>query len=344
MSFCLLFGGLSWEHEISIVSAITIKNTLKQEIKHFIFVDENHQFYEVLEQEMQADFFANKKYKNKKPLQLDFKGFYFSTFFTKKYLAFDTLINLVHGGDGEDGVLASLLDFYNIPFIGPRIEASVLSYNKYYTKLFAQARNVKTLPFEILTQKDSRKTSFDFPVIIKPAKLGSSIGIGIATDSKSFDFVLDQAFEYDDMVLIEPFYKGIKEYNLAGCKIKDSFCLSIIEEPKKEDLLNFEDKYLDFSRDKKTTQAFITPQLEKEMQENFKYIYENCFEGALIRCDFFVHNDTLYLNEINPIPGSMANYLFDDFKTILQNLAQNLPAKKPIFIDYRYIKKIQKAK
>ena len=343
MQIGIIFGGVSWEHEISIVSAITLKKVLGQKVNSFIFLDKFHHFYEIPLESMKASFFAEQSYKKCKILQLDNQGFYTSSVFGKKYLPTNLFINLIHGGDGEDGTLASLLEFYHQNFIGPRVEASVLSFNKHYTKLFAQSRGVKMLPFQTLSQKDQRKLALEFPVIIKPSRLGSSIGVSIANNQDEFDYALDCAFEYDTEVLIEPFVKGVKEYNLAGYKAND-FVFSILEEPKKQDLLNFENKYLDFSRDEKTQSATIDSVLFETMKKYFQKIYDNCFEGSLIRCDFFVIDQEVYLNEINPIPGSMANYLFDDFPQAIEELSQHLPKKKPILINYEYIQKIQKAK
>ncbi len=108
------------------------------------------------------------------------------------------------------------------------------------------------------------------------------------------------AFEFDTQVLIEPFIEGINEYNLAGCKT-DKFELSIIEEPNKEEFLDFEKKYLDFSRDEKVASANVSSELKSKMEETFKRVYGTLFEGAIIRCDFFVQNGEVFLNEINPI-------------------------------------------
>ncbi|MCK4441752.1 MAG: D-alanine--D-alanine ligase, partial [Sulfurovaceae bacterium] len=147
----------------------------------------------------------------------------------------------------------------------------------------------------------------------------------------------------DNQVLIEPFIEGVLEYNQAGCKTND-FELSIIEEPNKEEFLDFEKKYLDFSRDGKVVDADISKELKSDIQETFKKVYGTLFEGAIIRCDFFVANDEVMLNEINPIPGSMANYLFDDFEGMIERLINNLPKEPNIKIDYSYINSIQSAK
>ncbi len=80
------------------------------------------------------------------------------------------------------------------------------------------------------------------------------------------------------------------------------------------------------------------------MQDVFKKVYANIFEGSIIRCDFFVVDGEVLLNEINPIPGSMANYLFEDFEGMVERLIANLPKESEIKIDYSYIHSIQSAK
>jgi D-alanine-D-alanine ligase len=101
---------------------------------------------------------------------------------------------------------------------------------------------------------------------------------------------------------------------------------------------------MDFSRDSQVMAADIDASLAETIRETFKRIYAPLFEGSIIRCDFFVKDATVYLNEINPIPGSMANYLFDDFEATLERLAQHIASEPNIVIDYQYIHSIQSAK
>jgi len=105
--------------------------------------------------------------------------------------------------------------------------------------------------------------------------------------------------------------------------------------------LDFDKKYLDFSRTSKAKEVDLGEKLNNEIKDSFKKLYNTLFEGSIIRCDFFVIEDKVYLNEINSIPGSMANYLFEDFNKILNDLAKNLPTKKHIPITYEYVNKIQ---
>ena len=342
MKVALLFGGVSYEHEISIVSAIALKEVIKEK-KIYIFCDKNREFYLIDEKSMKSKTFSSGEYKNFPKLLLKNGGFYQKAFLKEKRVEFDVLLNVIHGADGEDGKIASLLDFFEIPYIGPRIEGSVISFNKLFTKMYAKEIGIDFLEYEVL-KKGEYKTRFDFPIIVKPLRLGSSIGVSIVKSKEDLEYACDVAFEFDDQILIEPFVRDVKEYNLAGCKTKEGFLFSFVEEPKKEEFLDFDKKYLDFSRTSKVQKALIDRELEEKIKESFKKIYSDIFDGALIRCDFFVINNRVYINEINPVPGSYSNYLFEDFNFVLKELANSLPSKRKIEIDYKYINSIQKAK
>ncbi len=341
--YAIIFGGESYEHEISIVSAITIKDVLKSDLV-FIFCDDKHTFYLINEKDMKAKYFSSMGYKKSEELSLRKGGFYKKALLKEKIVEFDIAINLIHGKDGEDGALSSLLDFYDIPYIGPRVEGCCISYDKHFTKLYAKSKNVDILPYKILNKSSDRVIDMDYPIIVKPLRLGSSIGLSVVKDEKDLDYSLDVAFEFDDDVLIEPYYENIKEYNLAGIKSKNGYIFSMIEEPKKSGILDFDKKYLDFSRSEGASKAVLSEEMKEKIYSSFKSIYGDLFNGAIIRCDFFIKDDTVYLNEINPVPGSLANYLFEDFNSIIDEISKNLPKKRKISVDYRYINSINAAK
>ena len=343
MNIAILFGGSSFEHEISIVSAITMKKVLKKSQLTYIFVDANREFWLVDTDKINSKLFSSGEYKKGKKLTLKKGGFFTEGMFGSKQVDFDVLLNLIHGRDGEDGKIASLMEFFGIPYISPRLEASALSYNKLYTKYLAESLGVKTVAYEHLQKNGERKIDMVYPVIVKPVRLGSSIGVSIVKNESELDYALDVAFEFDTDVIIEPFIEGVKEYNQAGC-LTDSWELSIVEEPHKEEFLDFEKKYMDFARDAQVLAADISDELREKIRDSFKTIYDPLFKGSIIRCDFFVHEGEVLLNEINPIPGSMANYLFEDFEGMLGRLAKHLPKEQTIKIDYQYIHSIQQAK
>lgn len=338
----LLFGAKSFEHEISIVSAIALKKVLQHEIV-YIFCDYDRDFYLIPSDKITSKRFSTGEYKKDIKLVLKKGGFFQKTLLSEKQIAFDYLINVIHGQDGEDGKVASLLDFFEVPYIGPRLEASMISYNKLFTKMYAKELGVSVLPYQVLDKNAPRDIQIKTPFIIKPTRLGSSIGISIIEDGDDVDYALDVAFEFDSQVIIEPFMLGVKEYNLAGYKSED-FHFSIIEEPQKEQFLDFDKKYLDFSRTKRVNEAVLDSDESKKLYDAFKKLYEPLFSGAMIRCDFFVYEGEVYINEINPVPGSMANYLFDDFTSHIDRLSKHLPNPAMVLKAYRYINSIQSAK
>jgi len=342
MRLAILFGGTSYEHEISIVSAITLKNILENENPIFIFLDFNRNFYRIDTENMFVKTFSDGTYEKEKKLNLIKGGFESKGLFKNERFDDLKVINLIHGGQGEDGTIFSLLEFHQIKTISPNREASTLSYNKDLTKIFANSIGVKTLKFETIHIHGNRKLQkLQFPVIVKPLSLGSSLGVSVVEKIEDFDYALDTAFEFEDNIIIEPFIKNVQEVNLAGT-FTDKLVFSNIEEPKKGEILDFETKYMDFSRDEIVLKAQISESLEQKIFDIFKKIYLPYFLGSLIRCDFFIIDDEVYLNEINSIPGSFANYLFPNFIDIVKNIY--IPTPHQIEKSYKYINQIQKAK
>ncbi|MDR2904334.1 MAG: D-alanine--D-alanine ligase [Helicobacteraceae bacterium] len=337
----ILFGGQSYEHEISIVSAIALYQALTSQCV-FVFLSGDRRFYLIDLMDMKADYFASGRYKKAPELFLARGGFVRKGFFGYAPIDGDEVVNVSHGADGEDGKLAALFEFYGVRYVGPRLEASVLSFNKHYTKFLASAAGVKTLPYEIIKRGDKIKTPC--PFILKPLRLGSSIGISVVKSEADLPFALDAAFEFDNEAIVEPFITNVREYNLAGCFAGGEWKLSIIEEPKKREVLDFDQKYLDFTRDKKPAAAALPVGVAESMRETFKRVYNHGFAGSLIRCDFFVIDGEVVLNEINPIPGSLANYLFDNYEEIINALIASLPERRDITVTYNYIHSIRSAK
>ena len=233
MKVAIVFGGVSFEHEISIVSSIAMKEVLKNDLI-YLFLDASRDLYHIPTDIIKSKLFSSGDYKKFDKVYFQKNGFYKKggLFSKDKDIDFDVVLNLSHGGDGEDGILSSVLDFYNIPFIAPRTEACVVSSNKFLTKGYAFSVGVNTLDYRYYTKED--KILVDtFPIILKPVKLGSSIGVSIVKSQEELEYALDVAFEFDNAVIIEPFISGVKEYNLAGTKINGEFKFSIIEEPQK---------------------------------------------------------------------------------------------------------------
>jgi len=117
MNIAILFGGSSFEHEISIVSAITMKKVLKKSTLTYIFVSSDRKFYLIDTDKINSKLFSSGEYKKSKELTLKNGGFTVDGMFGSKAVAYDVALNLIHGRDGEDGKIASMMEFFNIPFI-----------------------------------------------------------------------------------------------------------------------------------------------------------------------------------------------------------------------------------
>ena len=267
MNLVVLFGGSSYEHEISIVSAITLKDKIKKHNLTFVFVDRDRDFYLIDRENMKSKYFASLEYKKAKKLNLEKGGFSYKKLFGNEKIS-GVVLNLIHGRDGEDGKIAGMMQFFGIKCITPNIEASVISYNKLYTKMYSKEIGVKVLDYKYIT--DDSYVPENFPVIIKPVRLGSSIGVSIAKNIDEYKYGLDVAFEFDNGIIIEEFKEGINEYNLAGCKAGE-FIFSKVEKVKKDEFLSYEDKYLDFSRKEAKTEE-VSKELETKLKENFRKI------------------------------------------------------------------------
>ena len=183
---------------------------------------------------IKSKLFSTGEYKKFDKVFFQKGGFYKKggLFSKDKDVDFDVVLNLSHGGDGEDGILSSVLDFYNIPFIAPRTEACVVSSNKFLTKGYATSVGVNTLDYKYFT-KGEKVTVDSFPVILKPVKLGSSIGVSIVKTQEELEYALDVAYEFDNAVIIEPFISGVKEYNLAGTKVNGKLFFQLLKSHKK---------------------------------------------------------------------------------------------------------------
>jgi len=341
----IIFGGNSYEHEISIVSAISISKVLDFELL-FIFVDNKYNMYVIEQSKLKASLFLDEKYNAMPNVSFAKKGFLKQGFLRSTLIKCENAINLIHGQNGEDGLMTSLLKWFDFNYISPSMEASAISYNKILTKLYAKKQKVQTLNYQTTNTSKDIKSIINFPIIIKPSKLGSSIGINIASNQDELIYYIDEALEYDSEILLEPFMENIKEFNLAGYFdiSSNEIKFSKIEEVKKDKFLDFDTKYLDFSRESIVNDNHINTELKEKIKKAFKNLYIPTFKGSIIRCDFFEYKNEIYINEINSIPGSMANYLFDDFNKIIESMLSKTKKDTLIKIDYKYINKIKKAK
>lgn len=326
----VMFGGVSAEHEVSVVTGLQalehVDTTLYGPL--VVYVSKKGEISAMPNLTDRKGFLTTKR--SPATFGKDEKGGYLSFGFPVKkiypyaaYLAF-------HGGTGEGGAYQGLLEACGIPFTSPSQEASVLAMNKQLTKECLEKSGIKTVPalrcFGADIKHDEEKylkeitSMLGLPVIIKPAHLGSSIGITIARTEIELRKALLEASFIDTEIVIEQFLTGFTEYNCAVRSIHGVLETSEIERPvSKDEILSFADKY---ERGGKKTgngmaslarelPAQINAELKQEIREAAKLAFTSCRMKGMVRIDFMLHTGSLYLTEINSIPGSMAFYLWE---------------------------------
>jgi D-alanine-D-alanine ligase len=243
----------------------------------------------------------------------------------------DVYIVVMHGLNGEDGTLQGLLELANVPYTSTGVAGSALGMDKIMMKQFFRGADLPVLPgigiSRSFYEKNPREVTeqiereLGFPVFVKPANLGSSIGVSRADDRESLADSLELAFEYDRRVLIE---KGLNQPIELNCSVlgyDEEVEASPIEMPVNQDeFLDFRDKYLASGGSKgmaslhRILPAPIEDELRDEIQEISKRIFRMMDCKGVVRIDYMYDRDTgkLYITEINTIPGSLAFYLWEN--------------------------------
>ena len=225
----------------------------------------------------------------------------------------DCFIVCVHGDNVENGVVSSLLEFINASFTCSYNTESGILQDKEYTKIFLKHFGIDTLDYEIFninTYLTNHLGYNTFPCIIKPCRLGSSVGINIAHEKENFENGLKMGFKFENKLIVEPLLQNVREFNCACFKYHNEYFVSAIEEIKGiGSYFTYEDKYLTKEL-KKDLPAIIDLTLTEEIKSITRKVYELLNLKGIIRVDFLYHNNRLVVNEINNIPGSLAYYLF----------------------------------
>lgn len=338
----MFFGGKSVEHDVSIITGVLTLNSLDKTYYEPIpvYVDKDGNWF-TGEELFDVSNFKDKSFKKLKRVTLIIGSTFLyevdkSRF--KRVKQIYSAINCMHGLNGEDGCLSGLLKACNIPFASPDLFGSSLSIDKDYTKIFLSGIGVDKLPYvrilrsTFYEKKDTAirliERKFSYPVIVKPANLGSSIGISTANNKSELLFALDKAFTYDDKVIVEKELTEFKEINCGAYRLKDKIIVSECEEPiTQNEILSFNDKYLGYKTgSNKKFPAEIDVAVRDKIRTTTEKIYRKADFTGVIRIDYILCGGKIYVNEINTVPGSLAYYLFvdtiKDFSSLLTNLIE----------------------
>lgn len=271
----LIYGGNSSEHDVSCQSAKCIQENIdtKKYKLDSIFISRKNEWI-----------YNNSKVNN-------------IINFIKNY---DVIFPIIHGTNGEDGKLQGMLDLFNIKYVGSKCGPSYLCIDKERTKQILYYNGIPQVPYQVYNKKE--KICIPFPIIVKPATGGSSIGISIAKNKKELKKAINIAKKYDKKIILEQFLDNPRELECAILEDKTLIVSDIGEIIHNNTFYDYESKYC--SKDiNTTTQVNLNKNIKKIIKKYAKKAFEVLELNSLARIDFFYQNGKIYLNEINTLPG-----------------------------------------
>ena len=360
----VIFGGETVEHEVSIISAIQAMNKMDLEKYEVvpIYITKDREWYtgEILRDiETYQDFNLIKKYCANIVLYYKDGSYVLQKkrgLFKSVVKEIDIAFPIVHGTNVEDGVLQGYLQSIGIPFVGSNVYASVVGQDKAFMKDVWSNADIPMTKYVWFYDVDFKNDQEDvikkvsklkYPVIVKPACTGSSVGISVCADEKELIEGIDEAIQYDSKIVVEEVVENLKEVNIAVMGNYEHQKVSEIEEVLSANkFLTYSDKYIGGGKGKvkgakscKTSSKGMASanrklpaELDKEVREQVEDIAVRAFKAlgssGNSRIDFLIDEKTnkVYINEINSIPGSLAFYLWDakdmNFSSLLDNMIQ----------------------
>ena len=300
MNVVVLAGGLSPERDVSLASGMLISNALvekghsvllldlykgiKDDEMHLLFSNEKRNYDFTIDEEI-----PELTKKNTKDL--------IGRNVIKICKMADIVFLALHGSIGENGKLQAIFDCMGIKYTGSSYEGSILAMDKILTKKILEHDNIKTPKWHLL--KNVRKENIKFPVVVKPANNGSSIGVSIANNLEEFEVAIIEYEKYKDEIIIEEYIKG-REFSVG---ILDKTALLPIEIIPKSGFYDYKNKY----QEGKTIEICppkISQDKIKEMQQIAMKVHNALLLGAYSRIDFILdENGNLNVLEANSLPG-----------------------------------------
>jgi len=339
----VIYGGETVEHEVSVISALQAMNNLNEDKYDIvpIYISKDRIWYTghmLRDIEFYKEFEDEKKYATKVMLYKKGKTFLLQRttgLFRKDITDLDVILPVVHGNNVEDGSLAGLLDSIGIPYVGSHVLGGALGQDKVVMKQVMESVNLPIVPYtwfydsEYLDNKENvlkEIKKIGYPVIVKPATLGSSIGIEVAKNEKDIESKIEDAMEYDTKIVVEKVIENLTEVNASVLGNYEYQKVSPLEEVMGEDeILSFADKYLGNAKSKGTASkgmastsrivpARISEKLTKEIQDTAKQVFKVLNLSGVCRVDFLIDNkeNKFYVNEPNTCPGSLSFYLWKE--------------------------------
>lgn len=338
----VFFGGKSVEHEVSVISGLQAYNAFDKDKYEpiAIYITKDNELYtgeaisdisnyknipELLKKSTRVFFMCEQG-------KVELIQYPAKKFGSSVVAQIDVAFPVVHGANVEDGCLQGFLRHYNIPFAGCDVMASAVTMDKYVMKTVLKDNDIPVLDCVTLNVREYQadeaaalhkvEDRIAYPIIVKPVNLGSSVGIKVAKDQDQLREALEYAFTFGAKVLVERAITSLREINCAVLGDYEEAEASECEEPiSSDEILSYEDKYVAGGKGgsegmrtaKRELPANLTPERREEIRQLAVKTFQvlNC--SGVSRIDFMIDKDMdkVYVNEINPIPGSLAFYLWE---------------------------------
>lgn len=306
MKITLLYGGKSAEHDVSILSAFSVLQAIYYDYYQvqLVFISKSGEWLKgPLLTEQPADI---------EQLHLTV-GKNATSIAPGEIKETDTIVfPLLHGPNGEDGTIQGFLEVLDMPYIGAGVVTSACGMDKIMTKYILQAAGIPQVPYVPVLEhqwKENPKQVFEqcegsllYPMFVKPANMGSSVGISKAENRLELQTALAEAYKYDSRVVIE---QGIeaREIEVAVLGNEDVRTTAAGEVVKDVAFYDYNSKYID-NKIEMQIPAEVSDEVQQQVQEYAKKAYIMLGGSGLSRCDFFLTNkNELFLNELNTMPG-----------------------------------------
>lgn len=339
----VFFGGRSVEHEISVISALQAINAFDKDKYNIIpiYISKQGRWYtgpELLDIKNYRDMnrlVSQVEEVFMRPEYGDFNLYKVHTGLLSKknpvVAELHVAIPVLHGTNGEDGVFEGLLETIGIPFAGCNTLSSANGMDKITMKMILRAENVPVVDYVWFTdhqwnssrdeQVKKIEEKLGYPVIVKPANLGSSVGIGTASNRAELIEKINNAEKFSQRIIVEHMIEQLKEINCSVLGDADEHQASVCEEPiKSGKFLSYEDKYMGGTKTTQGMQASdkrIPADLPEAVSEEIRHIAAETFRvlscHGVSRVDVMIDekDGKVYVNEINTIPGSLSFYLWE---------------------------------
>lgn len=352
----VFFGGRSTEHEISVISASQAMHAINRDrfdVTPIYITKQGEWFtgdalFDVANYRHTDDLLKKCEKVYMKPIYGDYnlykvkKSFFGSDVLT----TLDVVIPVLHGSNGEDGIFEGVLETIGIPYAGCNTLSSANGMDKITMKMILAANGIPVVDYVWMTDKEwfakkdeiisKIETKIGYPVIVKPANLGSSVGISRASDRAELIECIATAEKYSSRIIVEDMVENLQEINCSVLGDCDEYQMSVLEEPiKTGDFLSYEDKYMGGTKGAKGMQASqkrIPAELPEDETNRIKFLAGETFRvlscHGVSRVDVIVDGKTrdIYVNEINTIPGSLSFYLWEATGLSFEKLMEKLVA------------------